>query len=264
MLDEIEVAAIQSFTLSVTVPILLDLPNGAVQLLATGTLFRVGGRHLIVTARHVFDNVNAETMAFPAAPKGGDAYTLGKFTIFKPEEEHVDVAVMRLESPDVIEMLSKSWHFLSLENIARPFENAPDETFFVAGYPDVMTKMVGAKLHGNFVTAYSQRLPDIPKWATEPVVPELDLFFDYGEKAKRVGGGEIDSPALPGVSGASIWQIGSVDGIWTPESAIRVVGVQSAYKPSEYFRAKSWWAVAKILEQIDETLAIAVREQLTL
>ncbi|WP_208280498.1 trypsin-like peptidase domain-containing protein [Massilia oculi] len=262
MLSEFEVAAIQKFTLGVTMPILVEAPDGSVCLLATGTLFRIGEQHLIITARHVFDDVMPEWLAYPAAPMGGDTHTLGEYTVFKPKEKHVDVAVLRLESAETIDRLTKSWQFLSLENVARPVDNAPDKAFFVAGYPGAMTQMVGAKLHGNFVAVYSQLIPETPLEAKKPVVPDLDMFFDYGKKAQKVGGGEIDSPELPGVSGASVWQIGQVDGIWTPEAAVRVVGVQSSYKHSEFFRAKSWLAVAQVLDQIDEGLALSIRTHL--
>jgi hypothetical protein len=265
MLNKIEVAAIEKFALSVTIPILLDRPNNGVGLQGSGTLFKVGEQHLIVTARHNFDGVNLETLAYPTAPLGGDTHTLGKISLFMPKDEHVDVAVIRLECPETIERLSKFWHFLSLKNIARPLVNAPEESFFVAGYPFGMTQVVKGQLQGGFVIAYSDRILVAPKWAEKPVVENLDLFFEYAKKAIKIGAGEIDSPKLPGVSGASVWQVGtSGDGVWTPESIVRVIGVQSSYKHSEYFRAKSWWAVAQVLEEIDESLAKSVREHLTL
>ena len=76
-------------------------------------------------------------------------------------------------------------------------------------------------------------------------------------------GEPIKTPELPGVSGASIWELRPVTGVWTPEAATRVVGIQSSYMHSKYIRAKSWWAVAKVLEQSDQTLAAAVRAKLS-
>lgn len=65
------------------------------------------------------------------------------------------------------------------------------------------------------------------------------------------------------ISGASVWQARKVNGpIWSPEQAFSVIGVQSSYKHSKYIRAKSWWAVAKVLEGIDATLADVVRTEL--
>lgn len=91
----------------------------------------------------------------------------------------------------------------------------------------------------------------------------LDLFFDYGHDAVSVTRQPMKTPELPGMSGTSIWELRPVSGVWTPETATRVVGIQSAYIHSKYFRAKSWWAVAKVLEQADPALAAAVREKLS-
>lgn len=245
-----EILAIERFTLSVTIPILLDFDDKLV-LHATGTLFKSQDKHFIVTARHVFDGLlQPENLAYPEAPMGGPTHTFGKFEIIKPEQEHIDVAIMLLLEPHTIAKLIKSWQFLSLESIGTPRDDAPEGSFFVAGYPQKLTEPVGGWLSGKFVTAYTQRMPVAPQEAEAPVLPELDLFFDYNKRATLINGEEIDTPKLPGVSGASIWQAReSTPGIWSPESAFRVVGVQSAFVHSKYMRAKSWWAVAKVLEK---------------
>jgi hypothetical protein len=258
-----EKTAIESFAMSVTLPILLDLPSG-VALLATGTLFKVNDRHMLITARHVFDDLpDLEKLAYPEAPKRGGLHTFGTSLIVKPTDENIDVAVMLLDDPQTVERLNQSWQFLTLQNIAAPAQATPDGHFFVAGYPGSMTKTVGDWLSGAFITAYTQRIPEIPAEAKRPVDPELDLFFDYAKTAVLESGKEVNTPGLPGVSGASIWQARDpASPIWTPEGTWAVVGVQSAYIHSKYIRAKSWWAVAKVLEQIDAQLAATVRAEL--
>jgi hypothetical protein len=53
----IEAAAIERFTLHVTVPIFLEVGDSG-RLLATGTLFKVDDRSFLITARHIFDNLS--------------------------------------------------------------------------------------------------------------------------------------------------------------------------------------------------------------
>ena len=210
-----EKSTVESFARTVTLPLLLDIDD-KVTLQGTGTLFKIAGQHMVVTARHVFDDIpDLEKFAFPEAPKGGAIHTFGQS---------------------------------------------------VVGYPVSMTKPVGGWLSGGFVTAYTQRIPDIPAEAELPVSAELDLFFDYRKTATVESGAEIATPKLPGVSGAAIWQAKEIDAtaIWTPEAAFSIVGVQSSYLHSKYIRAKSWWAVAKLLEQTDANLAAAVRRELTI
>lgn len=259
----IEAEAIERFALHVTVPIFLEVGDSG-GLLATGTLFKIDGRSFLVTARHVFDKLPDLTkLAYPENPLRGDLYTFGSFTVLKPNEEHIDVAAVELKSPETIEILETNWQFLSLANVAAPSQVAGDGAFFVSGYPESLTKNDAGWTKGKLVTAYTQRLSSAPVEAIDPVIPQLDLFFDYSRDAMSVTGESIQTPKLPGVSGASIWELRPVSGLWTPETATRIVGIQSAYVHSKYIRGKSWWAVAKVLEQADHGLAEAVRTKLS-
>lgn len=258
-----EAAAIERFALKVTIPILLETTNG-VGLLATGTLFEIAERQFIVTAQHIFDNVgDLTTLAFPENPLKGSLHTFGSFQLAKPTEAHFDVAIMELQEAETVSKLKSGWQFLSLSNVALPSETSPDGAFFLSGYPGSLTKNSGGWLQGAFATAYTQRIPDIPSEALAPIIPDLDLFFDYGHEATSITGKQVATPELPGVSGASVWEHKPTStAVWTPESVVRVVGVQSAYVHSKYFRAKNWWAVAKVLEQISPSVAAAVRSKL--
>jgi hypothetical protein len=264
MLPTIEDAtAIEKFVLNVTIPILLETANGAC-LLATGTLFEIADRQFIVTARHIFDDLTDLTrLAFPERPFNGAVHTFGTFQLVKPIKEHVDVAVMELQCGETIAKLKSGWQFLSLSNVALPSLTSPNGAFFLSGYPASLTQNAGEWIESAFATAYTQLIPDVPSEATLPVVPELDLFFDYGHDAISITGKPIKTPKLPGASGASVWEYKSVACVvWNPESLVRVVGVQSSYIHSKYFRAKNWVVVAKVLEQIDPKIAEIVRSKL--
>jgi len=258
----IEASAVERFSLSVTLPILLEIGDSG-GLLATGTLFKIAGRHFVITARHIFDGVPDLTkLAYPENPIRGGLYTFGSFTVFKPDEEHIDVAAIELLSTETINRLEEGWQFLSLENVAAASSVTNDGTFFVSGYPCSLTSTEQGWTKGKLATAYTQRLPSPPFEAKAPVIPGLDLFFDYSLEATSVAGKNIQTPELPGVSGASVWELVAVRGVWTPEAATRVIGVQSAYVHSKYIRVKTWWAVAKVLEKADAQLAEAVRLKL--
>lgn len=258
-----EVSAIEKFALSVTIPILVETADG-VGLLATGTLFEIAERQFIITARHIFDDLPDLTkLAFPENLLKGGLNTFGSFQLAKPTEDHIDVAVMEIQNDNTISKLKSGWQFLSLSNVALPSIASTDGAFCLSGYPASLTKNEGGRLRGKFSTAYTQRIPDVPNEAKPPVIPELDLFFDYGHDATSITGKKIQTPELPGASGASVWELKSSSSpIWTPESVVRVVGVQSAFVHSKYFRAKNWWAVAKVLKQIDQNIAEVVRSKL--
>lgn len=259
----IEAAAIERFVLNVTVPIFLEVGDSG-GLLATGTLFKIDGRSFLITARHIVNDVTDLTcLAYPENPTRGELFTFGSFTILKPNEEHIDVAAVEFKSPETIARLEANWQFLSLENVAAPSWVTSDGAFFVSGYPESLTKLESGWTTGKLATAYTQRLPTPPAEAKLPAFPELDLFFDYGHDATSVTGQPMKTPEMPGVSGASVWELRPASGVWAPENATRVVGIQSAYLHSKYLRAKNWWAVAKVLEQADVALAAAVRTKLS-
>ena len=259
----IEAEAIERFALHVTVPIFLEVADSG-GLLATGTLFKVAGRSFLITARHIFDRVPDLTkLAYPENPLRGGLFTLGSFTILRPNEAHIDVAAIELKSVETIMRLEANWQFLSLANVAAASVNTGEGAFFVSGYPESLTKNEDGWTKGKLVTAYTQRLAAVPAEAKQPVIPAIDLFFDYSREATSVTGKVIKTPELPGVSGASIWELRPVSGVWAPETATRVIGIQSAYFHSKYIRAKSWWAVAKVFDQADDDLAKAVRLKLS-
>ncbi|MCA8043593.1 hypothetical protein [Burkholderia seminalis] len=258
-----ESAAIEKFALSVTVPIFLEMGDWG-GLLATGTLFKIDERAFLITARHIFDDVqDASKLAYPENPLRGGLYTFGSINILKPTEEHIDVAAIELLSPETVQRLNANWKFLGLANVASASMTTSDGSCFVSGYPESLTQNVQGWTKGKFVTAYTQRFHDVPPEARLPVIPDLDLFFDYSDEGTSITGETVQTPELPGVSGASIWElVSSTSSVWSPEAVTRVVGIQSAYVHSKYIRAKSWWAVAKVLEQADEQLAIAIRRKL--
>jgi hypothetical protein len=89
---------------------------------------------------------------------------------------------------------------------------------------------------------------------------QLDLFFEYTGRASTIDGKTVTTPHLGGTSGASVWECRELTGggIWTPERALKIVGVQSAFVRGRYFRAKSWEAVLQLLRQADPALTAIV------
>jgi hypothetical protein len=256
-----EAIAIEKFALSVTLPILLDTSDGA-PLLATATQFQIAGRTFLITARHIFDDLPDHTaLAFPSNPMHAGISTFGSFNLAKPTEEQFDVAVMEIVDLETIAALNSGWGSLSLANVAVP--SRAGVAFFVSGYPASLTTSAIKSTTGKFATAYTERLVGVPIEAKSPVDARLDLFFRYGETATSISGRKLKTPDLRGVSGASVWEFAHLTGgVWIPADAMKVVGVQSAAVHSKYFCAKNWWAVAKVLEKIDDEIANAVRSKL--
>jgi hypothetical protein len=258
-----EASAIEKFVLNVTIPIVLETGDEA-RLHATGTLFQLAGRQFVITARHIFSDLSDWTkLAFPEAPLKGRLNTFGNFNLSRPREESFDIAIMELLDDETIEKLKDGWQFLSLDNVALPSTITPDGSFFLSGYPTSLTKMVNGWLHSTIATVYTQRITNVPPKVNPPIIPGLDLCFEYGHEATCITGKKVQTPKLHGASGASVWEYKPVpSSVWTPESVTRVVGVQSGYLHSKLFLAKNWWTVSKALVMIDHKIAQAVQSKL--
>ncbi len=112
------------------------------------------------------------------------------------------------------------------------------------------------------MTVFTARIA-VPENAKSPVYPALDLFSAYDPEAiDAVTKASIKTLPLEGCSGASIWQYEEpkAGALWSPERCLKIVGVQSAYRKDQYFRAKSWAAVLEIMRQTDDRLAAVVNE----
>ena len=256
--DPHQVKAIHEFTLSVTLPLCLLSNDGPPLLLATGNIFRIEGRTFLVTARHAFDRIDPIQLHFPHKPRGGRFHGFEEIVLARPTQDHIDVAVIEFTSPAVLAILEQDWGALSLENVAvRPETGLRS---FVAGYPSSLTRHEPDHLQGQLIFADTILMGSPPSLWNDDYVPELDLFFSYSSMSSDVNGNKIQTPKLPGVSGAAVWQLReSGSSVWTAESSMQVLGVQSAYVPGSYLRAKNWWAVASVLSQIDESLAAVLR-----
>lgn len=262
MIDAREAAAIDRFASSCTIPLFYDKEQTA-PLIGTATLFQVDHHYLLVTAAHLFDKpAHPERFAYPENPVKSQTFTLGRSNVWKPKNHsEIDVAVVELLDEDTIRRLSAGWTFVTLDIVAPPTAQG---RFFVAGYPSVYTSQKSVWLIGRFLTVFSSRLTSLPSGAEKPVDLNLDLFFKYATEAETLDGRIVKAPELPGLSGASIWQYKDiqVDQVWTPESSVRIVGVQSAYAKGKYFRGKNWHAVASVLRSSQLGIADSLEAKL--
>jgi hypothetical protein len=255
VLARFQVEAIQRFALSVTPPLLYERDDEVAVLFGTATLLTLSDRYFVITASHLFDekSIKLERIAFPLHPIQGGLQTLGNCTLARPTDERFDVAAFELHEEAVVSVLRKNWQFLRLTNIAKPM---PVGRVLLCGYPASLVCPSSTRLDGSFVGVYSDPLVEAPEDLEHPARPGLDLFFHYGHQAEALDGSLVDTPKLPGVSGSSVWQFQQIteESLWSAERVVRVIGVQSSYAHSRFFRAKNWLAVALLLRQIDPIL----------
>ncbi len=247
----------REFAKTATVPI-LEAVNGGIDQVATGTLFKVADRCLLVTARHIFDDSDPSSFCIPANPdRDPDPQTWGAITLSKPDQEEIDIAVVELQEPRTIARLKQGWRILTLNDVALA---STDGEFALCGYPSGAGVRIQQDLIGSTLLAFhTVRIPP-PDSATQPVQPDLDLFFQYTRKAESAGI-IVDTPHLRGTSGCSIWECREPQSgeLWAAEKAFKIVGVQASMRSDySYFRAKSWSYVLELVSKIDPVMEAAI------
>lgn len=247
--------ALREFTGAVTVPIVYDGSRGVDQV-GTGTLLTLADRYFLITAGHLFENCDPGRFAIPKRRVNADLHSLGPFNLYQAKEPEFDIAtILELQEEFTLSYVQTGWQVLKLENIG-PGSPVAGE-FVLCAYPSERAWRTEDAIGGGLLTVFTQRMPDIPREASRPIHPALDLFFFYPAEAPTLDGKMAQMPHLRGTSGASVWEYRepASDAFWAPARVVRAVGVQSSFLRGRYFRVKSWAAVLKMLRQADAALA---------
>jgi hypothetical protein len=251
--------AAEQFVLLFTVPIFAEVEGKPTGPIATGTLFEILDRSFLITAYHPFETYNIRDILCPKSRGSPNLYDLGQYGVLYPNKSKFDAVAIELIRPVAKEFTDGGWRFLSLQNVKAPRQNG---TFMLAGFPQAVTHTSKKMPWYPPILAFAERLLETPPEATDLLGAGLDLFFTYGRVATNLfGGKDFETPKLQGTSGCSIWeyQHSAAEQLWVPP---RVVGVQTRFFHSQYFRAIHWQVVATLLEQRDPALREAIESHL--
>lgn len=249
--------SVPHMTVRTSVPVLL---NRAAYLdtIGTGTFFGVAGRTFLVTAKHLFEDTDPGELAVPLRPIASKTVQrLGPASVYLPSIEGLDIAVVELLDAITVAEINTHWRVLGLSALAAPTETG---TFVLSGYPSARAKPDGDNLAGSLLTFYTHRLPFIPEGVGGPVRPGIDLFFAYGSEGIDPSGKTMTAPHLGGTSGAAIWEYTDLPSgrLWTADTAMQMVGVQSAFLEGSHCHATCAEVILDILSRVDPVLAGAV------
>lgn len=248
--------SLEQFLASCTVPLIYQYADRTfVQ--GTGTFFSFGEKKYLVTAAHVLNDIDPKSLAVPEAPTKANSqvWTLGSITVCHPKDEDFDVAVIHLRDEKFLERVSCNWHFLRSSNVS----TVPTAEYIVAGYPTATVEKVNGLMMPQ--KGLLQLFTGPYMGPIEGDCSKFDMFLRYSRQAAGAFGGDIHTPELHGVSGASVWSIGKRSGaIWAPESLLRIAGIQVSFVHSSYVRMKTWDLVLEVLRRADPDAAAAFEQ----
>jgi len=241
-----------AYLAEVAVPIFYDL-DGEGRAIGTGTLLDVGDRLLLITATHIFEGRDIEKFSSPWGRKAAPTGTWGTVRFLTTVSSDVwDVAIVEIEYPETIEAFRRNYRTLSLDQIAMPTSGA---THILAGFPSELTNGTAEEINQTPFAYYTEMLEEHPS-DTEFPNAAWDVFFRLDRDGELFTGEIHDMPALEGSSGCVIWELRDYDGpLWTPQRALRAIGVQRSAKTGHWFRASNWLAVVPLLAQFDRRAA---------
>jgi hypothetical protein len=244
-----ELAALQHYMLSVSVPLLEDTDLGA-NPIGTGALFEVYGRRFLVTADHLFEKTDPTKIAVPLGRMAAPIKTLGTFVLAHSDKEKgPDVAIMELQDKGMVDEIAKHWTFLGPQHLGR---SAPGYDHVVLGYPTDLAKAEENAIRQTPLALYSTRI-DAPPEAElkEAPLAGWDLFFELQKEGMLQGSEMHEIPPLQGASGGPVFLIGAdPEGLWTPEKVLKFVGVQSSALRGKWFRATSAEVIEAFLSKV--------------
>jgi hypothetical protein len=264
-----ELRAFTSFARTCTLP-LIEESETETAMLGTGTLFAVNGNHYLITAAHVIEGLveaqQLDRIGIPLGRTNSAVSNLGRHFIAYVQWKDgdsgpFDAAIIRFDQPELVAALRKNWKFISPKNLGPIPERK--QGFLVAGYPRQVSSRIDFALSGKFIAFATNVLPSPPE--EREYRPGLDIFLKHDETGTALDGTLTELPRLQGMSGGSVWVARhdeGTDAVWSAESHLRLVGIQSAYVLGSYIRAKSWQLVAKLFDGLDSQAAKEIRAAL--
>jgi hypothetical protein len=206
-----------------------NLKHAAV--LGTATLVQHGLRHYLLTAAHLLEHPlfrlgNLLVAECGAAHGGARFATLHGAQVRRAAL--ADIAVIDLTHADALQYIVRG-------RTAVPFDTAtveavdPDppvtdtEVFAVCGYPAQWSRFERGWLAARRLTVFTPR---------QSALHLQGHCCTYRRVAQRADGQAVHTPALEGMSGASIWRLRHAAGALTAQLA----AVQSAFVHSQYLR----------------------------
>ena len=260
--DRLKWAACREFAKRCTVPIVArGLQKWGVH--GTGTFFEIDGISFLVTAAHVLKELLSEDDIPCGVPLGnaGESEILdfSGCQVLQPDQSlpiNTDAAVVILPN-DQVQDLKRQWTFLSVRNVGKVPEGPTD--FIVVGFPTELNSISldASVLEGELLSLLTTTFKGEPEGWTVPPNDDLDLFLEHKDTMVLEDGSICRTPEIHGMSGASVWAILPEDqgsGLWIPENAMKVVGVQGSVSTGSWMRAASWAVVVYLVKKhVDPT-----------
>jgi hypothetical protein len=211
------------------VPLAIEDDNGQ-GIQGCGQLLKVGTGTYLVTAAHVFEDIDPTDIGIPLGPYSTHFTRLGTGSIRttkKTVTADIDVAIFPMPS-EVLTTLT--WRQIPLDNLVAVGPEASPSEYLFFGYPDKLVIHQGDWLHANPVLVRTSRYRGAKTY--KKFHPLVNLLLQYGDKATGRNGQEQVAPNLHGISGTPVFEIMPSRGpsnLWSCEALLGQIAIETHY-----------------------------------
>lgn len=222
---------------------LLVRRDGRIEPLATAALYRVGGRVVLVTCRHIFDQPIALGdlgIPLPAQHRIIGLQQCARRVMVHPER---DLALIELVAGAAREELLRHWVpvLIADDDLHQPPSDGGADLFVLAGWPYAQMRRIADVVYARPVVFFAGRA----------LLPADDgLRLSYARVARRTDGIDVHAPELDGVSGATVWRVSGLGQTSEGACVLLPAAVQFAFKHDAYARAESLAQARGLMERV--------------
>ena len=213
-------AAIRDALLRRAVP-LGRLVDGRLEPLATASLVTDGTDHAVLTAAHIFEDVNVGDLVIPL-PLAQRLMLLRSTRVRVVAHPRHDIALLWFADRAISRQLCSNWTACPLRQWCGASQGRV-ALYAIAGYPAANARRADGRVYAKPVVMFTGAL-DSARYA-------------YARTASRIDGLEIHTPALDGVSGATVWAV-EPEGSDEVACVLRPTAIQVAFHHSFHLRGE--------------------------
>lgn len=221
----------------------------------TGFIIEIKQDKYLLTAKHVLEETEQkqyERIAFPIFGPKKEMYSLPCQPYLSNPETDADIAIVPLKYEKEIsdQMYWKTFDMNSFYLREKIYDK---QKIIVHGFPVSMQEVDRANPFIDIgVISFTTHLYRGDYSKVEKYDPKIDIIFESINEM-YVNGKKTELPKLHGISGSALFCLDhSVDGIWSPEKCLKIIGIEKAIKPRDYIRATKssciYYSIKRLLE----------------
>ena len=222
-------SAIRDALLRRAVP-LSRLVDGRIEPLATASLVVDGSEGAVLTAAHIFEKASVGDLVIPL-PRDQCLMPLRSTRVRVVTHPHLDIALLWFVERAASERLRANWSACSLRQWCDT-SLAPASLYAIAGYPAINARRSDGCVYVKPVVLFT--------------APLDERRYVYARVARRIDGLDIHTPALDGVSGATVWSV-EHDGSDDVACLLRPAAIQVAFHHGRHVRCEPIDGAAHLL-----------------